>query len=76
MGDSFLLIGSIFFIGLGLIGYFDPDALWKLYSSDKRWRRNNPEKLPTWEKRSKRHAMGFLMVGIVFLALTVFLEQR
>ena len=76
MGDSFLFVGSVLFIGLGLIAYFDPDALWKLYSKDRRWRRNNPEQLPTWEKRAKRHAIGFLVVGIIFLALTIFLEQR
>lgn len=74
MGDPFLFVGSMLFVALGIVAYINPNALWNIYNKDRRWRRNNPEQPPQWEKRAKRHAMGYIVVGIGLFVLMIVLS--
>ena len=70
MGDIFLFIGGIIFIGLAGLSFFDRDSLWNLYSMDRTWRQENPERTPQWDKRAKRFGFGFLVAGIIFMVIS------
>lgn len=69
MGDGILLLGGGVFWVLAGLCYFRRDLIWKLYSLEPRWRKDNPERTDKWDEKTQRYATYFLLVGIVFIAL-------
>jgi len=68
MGDGLSILGGIVFLGLAGLSYFRPDLVWKLYSLEPKWRKANPERTEKWDEQTKRSAMYFVLIGIVFIA--------
>jgi len=68
MGDFFLIIGGGIFLVLAVLCLFRRDLVWKLYSLEPRWRRENPERTDTWDRRTKKSAVYYALVGIGFVA--------
>ncbi len=69
MGDGILILGGIaFWILAGLCG-FRRDWVWRLYSLEPRWRKDNPERTEAWDAKTQRSAYIFALLGLVFVAL-------
>jgi hypothetical protein len=68
MGDGILLLGGGAFLILSGLSYFRPDLIWKLYSLEPRWRKDNPERTDKWDAKTQRYATYFLLIGILFIA--------
>lgn len=68
MGDVILILGGSVFLILSGLSYFRRDLVWRLYSLEPRWRRENPERTDEWDVRTKRFALYYLLVGIAFVA--------
>ena len=71
MGDGILILGGIAFWILGGLCYFRLDLVWRLYSLEPRWRKDNPERTAAWEAKTRRSAFIFALAGIVFVALGI-----
>ncbi|MDE2856287.1 MAG: hypothetical protein OXN94_00410 [Chloroflexota bacterium] len=69
MGDAILILGGIAFWVLAGLCYFRRDLVWRLYSLEPRWRKDNPERTAAWDAKTRRSALVFVLVGIVFVAL-------
>lgn len=69
MGDGILILGGIAFWVLGGLCTFRLDWVWCLYSLEPRWRKDNPKRTPAWEAKTRRSALYFVLIGIVFVAL-------
>jgi len=69
MGDTILILGGIAFWILAGLCYFQLDLVWRLYSLEPRWRKDNPERTAAWDAKTRRSALVFVLVGIVFVAL-------
>jgi hypothetical protein len=69
MGDGILILGGIVFWILGALCYFRRDWVWRLYSLEPRWRKDNPERTEAWDTKTKRSSLVFALLGIVFAAL-------
>jgi len=69
MGDGILILGGIAFWILGGLCTFRLDWVWRLYSLEPRWRKDNPKRTPAWEAKTRRSALYFVLIGIVFVAL-------
>ena len=63
MGDGIMILGGIAFWILGGLCYFRLDWVWRLYSLEPRWRKDNPERTPAWEKKTRRSALIFVLIG-------------
>lgn len=68
MGDGISLLGGVAFLILSGLSYFRPDLLWKFYSLEPRWRKDNPERTDKWDAKMRRYASYFLLIGILFIA--------
>ncbi|MDE2856119.1 MAG: hypothetical protein OXN88_18250 [Chloroflexota bacterium] len=69
MGDWLLILGGIaFWILAGLCAY-RRDLVWRLYSLEPRWRLDNPERTDAWDAKTRRSALIFALLGVVFVAL-------
>lgn len=69
MGDWILILGGIaFWILAGLCAY-RRDWVWRLYSLEPRWRMDNPERTEAWDAKTKRSALIFALIGVIFVAL-------
>lgn len=69
MGDAILILGGLAFGVLGGLCAFKLDWVWRLYSLEPRWRKDNPERTAAWEAKTRRSALYFALIGIVFAAL-------
>ena len=69
MGDGILILGGLAFWILGGLCRFRLDLVWRLYSLEPRWRKDNPDRTHAWEAKTKRSALYFVLVGMVFIAL-------
>jgi len=69
MGDVILILGGMAFWILGGLCVFKLDWVWRLYSLEPRWRKDNPERTAAWEAKTRRSALYFALIGIVFAAL-------
>ena len=69
MGDGILILGGIAFWILAVLCYFRRDWVWRLYSLEPRWCKDNPERTEAWDARTRRSAYIFLLLGVVFVAL-------
>lgn len=69
MGDAILILGGMAFWILGGLCAFKLDWVWRLYSLEPRWRKDNPERTAAWEAKTRRSALYFALIGIVFAAL-------
>ena len=69
MGDVILILGGMSFWILGGLCAFKLDWVWRLYSLEPRWRKDNPERTAAWEAKTRRSALYFALIGIVFAAL-------
>ncbi|MCY3797392.1 MAG: hypothetical protein OXG84_06275 [Chloroflexi bacterium] len=69
MGDGILILGGIAFWLLGGLCAFRRDLVWRLYSLEPRWRADNPERSEAWEAKTRRSALVFALLGVVFVAL-------
>ena len=64
-----LIVGGIAFWVLGGLCAFRRDLVWRLYSLEPRWRKDNPERTDAWDSKTQRSALIFVLIGIVFVAL-------
>ena len=69
MGDGIMILGGIAFWILAGLCYFRVDLVWKLYSLEPRWRKENPERTEAWDNRTRRSATIFALAGVAFVAL-------
>ena len=69
MGDGILILGGIAFWLLAGLSYFRRDWVWRLYSLEPRWRKDNPERTEAWDAKTRRSAFIFALLGLVFVAL-------
>jgi hypothetical protein len=69
MGDGWLLVGGIILTTLGLACQFRPDLIWRLYSLEPRWRRENPTQPANWAVTVRRQGYIFIAAGLGFIAL-------
>ena len=69
MGDGILILGGFAFWILGGLCYCRRDLVWRLYSLEPRWRADNPERTEAWDKKTRRSALVFVLLGVVFVAL-------
>jgi hypothetical protein len=74
--DWILALGGIILIGLGLIARFKPDYLWRLYSLEPRWRKDNPEQAENWIEKAKGQGYYFLAFGVISILLSVALTDN
>lgn len=68
MGDGFLILGGVLFWILAGLCRFRLDLVWRLYSLEPRWRKENPERTDTWDRKTRRSAIYYVLVGLVFIA--------
>ncbi len=73
MGDGILILGGFAFWLLGGLCYFRLDLVWRLYSLEPRWRKDNPERTAAWDAKTRRSALIFVILGFVFVALGLLL---
>ena len=71
MVDGWLLVGGFILIALGLMCQFRPDLIWRLYSLEPRWRRDNPTQPANWNEKIRRQGYAFLAAGIVFIVIAI-----
>lgn len=69
MGDGIMILGGIIFWILAGLCAFRRDLVWRLYSLEPRWRKDNPERTEAWDKKTGRSALIFVLLGVVFVAL-------
>ncbi len=69
MGDGIMILGGIIFWILAGLCAFRRDLVWRLYSLEPRWRKDNPERTEAWDKKTRRSALIFVLLGVVFVAL-------
>ncbi len=69
MGDAILILGGIAFFVLAGLCIFRRGLVWRLYSLEPRWRKDNPERTDAWDTKTRRSALVFVLLGIVFVAL-------
>ncbi len=69
MGDWILILGGAAFWVLAGLCAFRRDLVWRLYSLEPRWRRDNPERTAAWDRKTQRSAWMFGLLGMVFVAL-------
>lgn len=69
MGDGIMILGGIAFWILSGMCYLRRDWVWRLYSLEPRWRKDNPERTEAWDAKTKRSALIFALLGVVFVAL-------
>jgi len=68
MGDFFLIAGGLIFFVLAGLCLFRRDWVWKLYSLEPRWREENPERTDAWDRRTRKSAVYYAIVGLIFVA--------
>ena len=73
--DYIMAIGGLVMVGIGLVGVFRPDLLWRLYSLEPRWRKENPEQPWNWPRKSRRQGYIIVAVGIFFVVLSFLLVE-
>ncbi len=69
MGDGILILGGVAFWLLAVLCAFRRDIVWRLYSMEPRWRKDNPERTEAWDAKTQRSALVFALLGIAFVAL-------
>lgn len=69
MGDGILILGGLAFWLLAVLCLFRRDIVWRLYSLEPRWRKDNPERTEAWDAKTQRSAYIFVLLGMVFVAL-------
>ncbi len=69
MGDWILILGGIIFWILAGLCAFRRDLVWRLYSLEPRWRKDNPEWTEAWDEKTRRSALVFALVGVAAVAL-------
>lgn len=68
MGDVLSFLGGAAFLILAGLCYFRRDLVWKLYSLEPRWRKENPERTEAWDAKTQRYTLYYGLVGIIFIA--------
>jgi len=69
MGDWLSFVGGVVLIVLGVVSWANPHLVWKLYSLDRKWREENPERTPQWDARTRRFGSIFVAAGGFFVIL-------
>ena len=73
--DYIMAIGGLVMVGIGLLGVFRPDLLWRLYSLEPRWRKENPEQPWNWPRKARRQGYAIIGFGIFFVVLSFLLVE-
>lgn len=68
MGDFIMIAGGLVFLVLAGLCLSRRDLVWRLYSLEPRWRKENPERTDAWDAKTQRSAMYYALVGIGFIA--------
>ncbi len=68
MGDWILILGGFAFWLLAGLCLFRRDIVWRLYSLEPRWRADNPERTDAWDIKTRRSALIFVLLGLIFVA--------
>lgn len=68
MGDFIMIAGGFIFLILAGLCLSRRDLVWRLYSLEPRWRKENPERTTAWDAKTQRSAMYYALVGIGFIA--------
>ena len=69
MGDWILILGGIAFWVLSGMCALRRDWVWRLYSLEPRWRKDNPVRTEAWDAKTRRSAVAFGLAGVAFVAL-------
>ncbi len=69
MPDWILTLGGAAFWLLAGLCLLRRDWVWRLYSLEPRWRKDNPERTAAWDAKTQRSALIFALLGLVFVAL-------
>lgn len=69
--DWLIAAGGLIFVGIGILARTRPDLLWRLYSLEPRWRKDNPEQPDDWDTIATKHSTFLVGFGIIFLVLSV-----
>lgn len=69
MGDGILILGGIAFWVLAGLCLWRLDLVWRLYSLEPRWRKDNPQRTAVWDAKTRRSALVFGLAGCAFVAL-------
>jgi hypothetical protein len=67
--DWIIALGGFTMAIIGLVGRFRPDLLWRLYSLEPRWRKNNPEQPDNWQEQAKKQGLYLFIFGVFFFIL-------
>jgi len=73
MGDGLSILGGLLFLILAGLCRFRPDLVWRLYSLEPRWRKENPERTDTWDRKTQRSAIYYVFVGLAFIGFGLLL---
>lgn len=69
--DWILALGGVFLIGLGTVARFRPNVLWRFYSLEPRWRKDNPEQPKDWTTKAKRQSYYLTGFGCIVVLMSI-----
>jgi hypothetical protein len=69
--DWILALGGLFLIGLGIVARFRPNSLWRFYSLEPRWRKDNPEQPEDWIDKAKRQSYYLVGFGCIVVLMSI-----
>ena len=64
-----MTLGAVLLIVVGIIGKSRPDLLWRLYSLEPRWRKDNPEQPQNWAEKANKQGNYIIITGVFFFIL-------
>lgn len=73
--DWILAVGGLLMVGIGLVGKWRPNLLWRLYSLEPRWRKDNPEQPDNWKATASKQGGWLIGFGIITVMLAIVLVQ-
>jgi len=73
IGDAILILGGLAFWLLSALCRWRRGWVWRLYSLEPRWRKDNPERSADWDAKTARSALVYALLGLAFIALGLLL---
>lgn len=67
--DWILAAGGILLVIIGIIARIRDDLLWRLYSLEPRWRKDNPEMPENWQDKAAKQGIYLIAFGIFTIVL-------
>lgn len=71
--DWILALGGLVMISIGIVGKIRADWLWRLYSLEPRWRKDNPDKPEDWSAKASKQGNYIIIIGMIAVILSVVL---